>query len=358
MQPRAGAQDFPDPAVARDREDMRFADGVFTTKEPFQNIAFVLVRSGETPVARLPVEIYPDQVAVRKVNLNPAAELSPVQTAAADLLDRARSARVIQARCFDEVAILQKKDKPKALEYGQEAANSLDNEADVLRADLDKARARYKADAVPGQFDASEADLRTLQAKTRELRVHMTNLKDVIRIENDPAAAALQKKINDLLLEANADEKRLDLAAAIAKSEEALKLAEGEATAREVIEKRLAELRQQWGEPKDADHVAARKFAYEVWPNLEKPADLRDALPVARRALDKCKAVGDKITIRKMYNLAPEVGTRYLEALKALRDAAVEDEDKQALAAYDKVSGDLERFIADLTKEVGPAAGK
>jgi hypothetical protein len=40
---------------------MTFADGVFTSKERFQNVAFVLVRNGDTPVARIPVEIYPDQ---------------------------------------------------------------------------------------------------------------------------------------------------------------------------------------------------------------------------------------------------------------------------------------------------------
>ena len=67
--------DFPD--QPRNREEMTFADGVFSSRETFKNIAFVVVKAGESPLARMPVEIYPDRVAVRKVNLNPASELAP-----------------------------------------------------------------------------------------------------------------------------------------------------------------------------------------------------------------------------------------------------------------------------------------
>jgi hypothetical protein len=352
LQPRAGASDYPDPMASRDREEMRYADGVFTSKDRFQNIAFVLVRGGDNPVARLPVEIYPDQVEVRRVNLNPAAEPSPVQSAAADLLDRIRSARVIQARCVEEVATLQKKEKPKALEYGKEAVTALDKEADVLRADLDRARDRYNADAPAGTFDPCEADLRALETKTRELRGHLTKLKDVIRIENDPAAAALHKQIEAALLEAATAGAAFDIDQAIAKYEEALNLADKEPAARAEIEQALTNLKMAW-EPKDDQHRAARKFVYEVWAKLEKPADVRDALPEARRAVAKCKAVGDKFTLGKMYAVAPQLVEKYKEALIRMRDAATEDEDRQALLQYVKVSRDLEDLLNDLGKEVG-----
>jgi hypothetical protein len=352
LQPRAGSSDFPDPLTPRQREEMTYADGVYTSRERFQNIAFVLVRSGETPVARLPVEVYPDQVAVRRVNLNPAAEPSPVQTAAADLLDRIRSARVIQARCFEEVATLQKKDKPKALEYGQGAASALEKEADVLRSDLDRARDRYKGEAPAGLFDPCEADLRALEAKTRELKGHLTRLKDVIAIENDPKAAALHKQIEAALLEAAAAAAAFDVDQAIVKYEEALKLAAGEPGAKAEIERALTNLKTAW-EPKDAEHADARKFVYEVWAKLEKPADVRDALPRARKAVAKCKAAGDKLTLGKMYAAAPQVAARYGERLKEMIAAATEDEDRQALAQYVKVSRELEDLLNDLGKELG-----
>jgi hypothetical protein len=336
---------------------MAFADGVFTSRQRFKNIAFVLVRNGETPVARLPVEIYPDHLAPRKVNLNPAADLSPGQQATADLLDRVRSARVIQARCFDEVAALQKKDKLKALDYGVGAAASLEKEADVLRADLARARERYKGDASPALFDPCEADLRALEAKTRELRVHLAKMKDVIRIENDPAAAAVHKQIEALLLEAGASAKGLDMEAAIAKYEEALKAAGSEPTARAEIEKALTELKKAW-EVKDDEHRAARKFVYEVWAKLEKPADVRDAIPVARRAVAKCKAVGDPITLQKMYSVAPQVLERYRDGLTRMIEMATEEEDRQALAKYAEVSRQLEALLTDLGTDVGVSAGK
>ena len=284
--------------------------------------------------------------------MNPATEPAPFQSAAADLLDRVRSARVIQARCFEEVATLQKKEKPRALEYGKEALAALEKEADVLRADLDRARGRFKADAPAGTFDPCEADLKALEAKTRELRGHLTRLKDVIRIENDPAAAALHKQIEAALLEAATAAAAFDIDQAIARYEEALKLAEKEPAAKAEIEQALTNLRTAW-EPKDDQHRAARKFVYGVWAKLEKPPDVRDALPEARRAVAKCKAVGDRFTLGKMYAVAPQIVEKYKEALLRMRDAATEEEDRQALLQYVKVSRDLEDLLNDLGKEVG-----
>jgi hypothetical protein len=352
LQPRAGATDFPDPMNPRDREELRYADGVFTSKEKFKNVAFVLVRKGDTPVARIPVEIYPDQVALRKVNPDPAAEPSPVQSAAADLLDRIRSARVIQARCFEEVATLQKKEKPKALEYGEQAASSLDKEFDVLRGDLERAKERYKADAPAGIFDPCDADLRALDAKTRELRTHLVKIKEVIKIENDPAAAALHKQIEAVLLEAATAAAAFDIDSAIAKYEEALKSAATEPAAKAEIERALTDLRAAW-EIKDPQHADARKFVYERWTKLEKPSEVRDALPEARAALAKCKAVGDKLTLGKMYAAAPQLVERYKAALTRMYESAMEDEDRQALAQYAKVSRDLEELLTELGKAVG-----
>ena len=352
LQPRAGTTDYPDPMAPREREEMTFADGVFTSKERFHNVAFVLVRNGDKPVARMPVEIYPDQVAVRRVNPNPGAEPSPAEQAAADLLDRVRSARVIQARCFEEVAALQKTDKPKALEYGKGAANALEKEADILRADLDRTRDRYKADAPAGLFDPCVADLKSLEAKTRDLRAHLVRLKEVIQIENDPAAMAQHKKIEAAILEAVTAVKALDIDQAIAKYEEALKLAATEPAARAEIERALGELKAGW-EIKDEPHRAARKFVYEVWGTLEKPPEVRDALPKARQHFTKLKAVGDKYTLAKMYAVAPQVVEKYKEGLKRMIEMATEDEDKQALGQYVKVSRDLEELLGELGKEVG-----
>jgi len=355
VQPRAGTEEFPSADNPRKREEMKFSSGVYTSAEPFKHIAFVMVRAGEVPIARIPVEIYPDQVAVRRVNLADKIP-SAVEAAASDLLERVRNARVIQARAFEDLSSLQKKDKPRALDYGNAAYESLSKEADVLRADLARMKERFTADA--GMFDPCEVELRTLDSKTQTLRTHLAKLKDVIKVENDPATAVARKGLEGLVLEAATAAKNLDYDQAIAKYEEALKNAGLSPADKENIEKLLDEMKKKW-ETKDSEHIAARKFVYETWAKLENPPDVKDAIPEARRAVAKLKAVGDKITLQKMYDVTPAMLQRYRTSLEKLVDEAEGDPDKlSALEGYKKVNKDLEELMKDVVGEIGAEAGK
>ncbi len=354
LQPRVGANDFPD--TSRDREEMRFADGLFTSQESFKNIAFVLVRAGDTIVARIPIEIYPDQVAVRKVRLNPNSAPPPYVTAAADMLERIRSSRVVLARSFEEIGALQAKDRQKALEYAQLALDSLSKDAEALRADLDRLRKRYK-EAPAGQFEPSETDLKSLDDKTRELRTHISRLKEVIKVENDPATIAARKTIDALLLDAKLAVQNADIDKAIAKYEEALKAADKEPTAKAEIEKTLEGLKKIWT-PKSDEHAAARKFIYEKWVNLEKPSDIQEAMPDARNAVKTCKAAGDRISLLKMYMSGAQVLERFAANIKQLADDAADDEDRKKLAGYERVRDELEKLMNEVGKEVGADAAK
>ena len=112
LQPRSGAEDFPD--APREREQMTFAGGVFTSAESFKNIAFVLVKAGEVPIARIPIAIFPDQVAVRQVSVSDKLP-SAVEAAASDMSERTRNARVMQAKVFGDLSTLQQKEKAKSL---------------------------------------------------------------------------------------------------------------------------------------------------------------------------------------------------------------------------------------------------
>jgi hypothetical protein len=356
LQPRVGVNDFPD-ATPRDREEMRYSDGVFTSQETLKNIGFVVVRAGDTVAARIPIEIYPERVAVRRVNMNPNSEPNPIVAAAADMLDRVRSLRVMQARSFEEIATLQNKERQKALDFGQAVYDSLTKEANALRADLNRLRERYKAEAPAGIFDPAETDVKALEAKTRELREHLAKLKDVIRIENDPTAAANRKAIEGLLLEAKLLAQKADLDQAIAKYEEALKLTATEPAAKVEIEKALEELRKLW-EVKSPEHANARKYIYETWANLAQPQEVREALAPARRAFETCKSAGDRISLMKMYLVGPQVLERFAENLRTLVDEAVDDEDRKKLAAYERTREDLEKLLNDVGKEIGADAAK
>lgn len=351
VQARVGVNDFPD--AARDREEMKFSEGVFTSRETFKNIAFVVVKSGDLPLARIPIEIYPDRLAVRRVNLSPSSEPAPAVLAAADMLDRARSARVIQARAFEQIAMMQEKERQKALEFGQAALESLSKEEDALRADIARLRERYKADSPPGLFEQSDREVKALESKSRELRGHLTKLKEVIRIENDPGTAAARKKIEGLLVDAKGHVGNLDLDKAIANYEEAVKLAmASEPDAVPPIETALTELKKLW-EVKSPEHAAARKFVYETWANLAQPVDVKNALPEARKAFQICKSATDVFSVRKMYLTGPQVLERYAENLKKMLDEAADDDERKALAAYEKTTEELNKLLNDLGKELG-----
>jgi tetratricopeptide (TPR) repeat protein len=356
LQPRAGVQDYPD--AARDREEMAFADGVFTSKETFKHLAFVTVRAGDALVARIPVEIFEGQVATRRVDPK-QTQVPAAQAVATEMMERVRTARVMQARCFDEIGTLQAKDKPKALEYGEAAYESLDKEADALRTDLSRLRDRHKTDAPTALFDASEADLRTLEAKTKELRAHLGKLRDAIKQDNDPAVVAARKAFEGLILEADLLAEKADYEAAIAKYEEAIKVAATDPAAREKIEKRLEGVRKLWVPANDAEHGEARKFVFDVWAKLDSAAGVKENLPAARKAFEKCKAVGDRGTLLKMHTTAPGVSQRYEESLKALIAEAGDDPDKKSeLQAYLKVTEDLDKLLAELGQTVGAGAPK
>ena len=353
---RAAEADFPADAT-RDREELVLADGVYTSKEPLKNLAFVVVTSNDAPVARIPLELFAHHTATRKVTLDPKADAqNDAADRARDMLDRVRGARVVLARTMDELSDLQRKDKPKALEYAEAAAAATDKEAAALKADIARLKERLGKDAPPGAHDAADADLRALAAKNAELKAHIAKLKDVIRLENDPAAMAKRKAVDGLLLDAKLHINKADYGQAIEKYREAIKASADEPAAKAELETALAQLEKDW-EVKDDAHAAARKFVYDTWPKWDTPAEMRDGLPEAKKAVAKCQAVRDLVTLRKFYLTGPQVLERYGEAMKKLTDAATEDEDKAAVRALLVVGEELEKLLMSAGKALG-ADGK
>jgi len=80
---------------------------------------------------------------------------------------------------------------------------------------------------------------------------------------------------------------------------------------------------------------------------------VKEAIPEARRAVAKLKAVGDKITLQKMYDVTPAMLQRYSDNLGKLVEEAGDDPDKRApLEAYKKVNEDLKQLMAEVAKEI------
>jgi tetratricopeptide (TPR) repeat protein len=342
---RAAAADYPE--APKEKDELVLRDGVYVSQEPLRHIAFVGVQSGATPIARFPVEIYPGQIAIRKVKYDPNAPTSILDDLVDDMVDRIRSARVIQEKAREELVQLQRVDRTRALDFGQKAAKSMNDESLALRGDLGKLKARVGKQAAAGRLEVCEGDLKVYQDKNQELLAHLEKLKEVIKIENDPKTAAKRKEVEGLLLEAKLLKQQAEYDGAIAKYEEAIRKTEGEESAKAELQKTVDAMKQEWA-TKDAPHRDARKFIYDVWAKLDRPQDVRDRLPEARKAFEKCKAIGDRIALLKMATASPQVLERYAEGLKKLIDDAKEDEDRKALEGYPKVSEDLEKLANEI----------
>jgi len=76
--------------------------------------------------------------------------------------------------------------------------------------------------------------------------------------------------------------------------------------------------------------------------------DVRDQIPNGRKAFEKCKAVGDRLSVNKMHIAGVEVATRFGDELKKLLDTATEEEDKKTLEMYQKVNEDLQKLLKDV----------
>ena len=121
-----------------------------------------------------------------------------------------------------------------------------------------------------------------------------------------------------------------------------------EATKRKIDEKRQ-KLKNEWAlKEGDSAHAQARQYIYEKWPKLGSIREIQVELPNARTAFEKCKNVGDRLTLNKMYLAGVEVSTRFGEELKRAIDSANDEEDKKSLERNQKVSEDLKKLLKDI----------
>ena len=76
---------------------------------------------------------------------------------------------------------------------------------------------------------------------------------------------------------------------------------------------------------------------------------LADLLPTARKYFEKCKSVGDRLTILKMKLAGQEVAKKFTDEVEmALKNESMEEEDKKGVEAMGKVKIDLEQLLKDV----------
>ncbi len=351
IQVYARSDSYPDGGREGDRTTVY--DSAFVSKEKFAHMAFVRVMLGATPISRMPVEILDDSVTLRTIRLEPGAELRDrLEADRRGILNRITDWRLIQVRCFQDITAFEKTGKKQeAFDRGQSIIKPVDTSVADLREEVDKLRARIAKELPNAAFLANDCDqqLQVLVAKQEELKQHLEALKVAIVEDNDPNIVEKKKKITDAIRKAELLASQAEYDDALKAYEDALALVAGEPAIKERVEKAYMTLKQAWTlKDGDADHAEARRFIYGVWARLATLQEVRDQLPNARKAFEKCKAADDRLTVNKVHLAGVEVATRFADELKKLIDTATEEEDKKTLEMYQKVNEDLQKLLKDV----------
>lgn len=341
------------PDGSRESDRTASVENTFVSKDRIAHVAFVRVTLGATPISRMPIEIMDEDVTVRTIRLEPGAELRDrLESDRRGIMNRITDGRLIQVRCFQDITAFEKTGKKQeALDRGQAILKVLDASVGDLREDIEKLRTRIAKDLPNAASLATDCDqqLLVLNSKQDELRQHLEALKVAIVQDNDPMVVEKKKKITDAIRRAELLASQAEYDDALKAYEDALLLVAAEPAIKERVEKAYQSLKQAWAlKEGDAEHAEARNFIWTVWAKLAALQDVRDKLPDARKAFEKCKAVGDRLSVNKMHLAGVEVATRFADELKKLLDTATEEEDKKTLEVYQKVNEDLQKLLKDV----------
>ncbi len=348
---RVRVRDDQYPDLTRPEDEMIESEpSLFTSRTKLDRLAYVLVTTGDTPLARIPVEVS-GQVIVRKVSLDPKVELkSRWAEVMNDFLSRIRTERIIQNKSFEELQGIQTRDRTEALNYAEKALKLQRVQLDLLKNDLDRQKNRAQEDGFTGSFDPCETELRAFETRISDLAKHTEKLREVVRLENDPETVARRKKVESLLLEAKLLVEQAEIPQALTKYTQALNETMENEPVRKEISKILEDLNKDWKE-KDATHATARKFIYEIWPKLETPQEIAEKLTEARRCFQICQTNADKYALRKMFLSGAVVAEKFAEGIKPLTMASAETEEELATRKRLQEAGEsLQTLLTDLAK--------
>jgi tetratricopeptide (TPR) repeat protein len=349
LQVRVHPERFPE--RADEGEEAPFRNGVFQSRKSFSGLVCARVSIADRTIARIPIEILGDEVTIRQVKVEPGAEArGRLDQARRDVIGRITEARLTQARCFRDLLGLEKEGKNKdALARAETVRKATDVEEAELRQDIERLGDRARRELPDGQSYTADCEqqMQVLRDRQKELAKHIDDLNDAIRIENDPAIQARRKQVQEQIRQAELNAQQADYDQALAAYEKAL-TALDDSEAKAAVQKRYDVLKKAWA-IRDNEHATARQFIYEKWPGLKDPKEIRDNLPAARKAFEKCRAVGDRLTLNKLQLTAPELVNHLLEEAKAIQDST-EEEDQRRQAALKKVSEDLEQFLREVTE--------
>ena len=312
----------------------------FRSPRPLSNVACVTVALGPTQFKRFPVPILDDAPITLPFDVDPAKEeRAAFERAVLAAASAAADARLAQTVCFGEVLARAK--------GGRNAA-----ETAALEQSGELARLREQAKTVPGAASADglfakiEQNLAALRAYNVQLKGHIDKIEEVVKKENDPAAAArdvqaeaLNARIKLLLSGGEVDQ-------ALAAYDQLIALVPESAE----VKARRAALAAEW-KVKDDAHQQARDYLLKTWPAVATIQDFKDSLPLVRKEVDALKKNGDKWAVRKLLVAFSTAGVKLNELVTTLDPAS--EADKKLLADANAVGKALAALETELRTFLG-----
>ena len=247
-----------------------------------------------------------------------------------------------------ELAALLNQSLEAAAESGRKSLPILQAEIKYLNQERDElARiAKEKKQDYAKQVREGEQQIDELRKQAGDLKALVERLDEVLKksagSEKSLGLAKLHERARLLEAEADFDE-------AIRLYEQVVQAAGADQVA--VVKTRLDQLKNAWARKGDK-HAEARQFIYETWPTLDVAGLQRD-LKKAESALEECKAVGDKLTPRKLLRVNVAHTLNLKKQLEALKKKDSEDNRNKAKAVVE-ISARLLALHNEASAFVGP----
>jgi hypothetical protein len=196
-----------------------------------------------------------------------------------------------------------------------------------------------------------QSRLKDLREKRDKLKTFIGTQETLIKEENDPK----RKEILELVKQAQLLEGKKEFGKALELYKNVLDAGLKDPKLDDYV-KHVKKLEAAWA-VKNEEHQAARKFIYETWPTLDLE-ELKGGIPRARKELEVCGKVGDKLSPLKLVEVALDYDQK-LKQKKADLNPDLNQEDFKAAQAIEAVLDDLAKLLLEandvLKQDMAPA---
>jgi hypothetical protein len=321
--------------------------GFLQSRDKFNHIALLVVQKGETTVARIPVPIFDDHVAVRTLVLDKNStkkdELLALRGRYLRRLDDSRQVQGELAKTLSE--LLAKKDHEAAKAEAKEALERLRKELGDSQAELNNLMIESKN----ADFLKEEEKKSLLEDGGRRKQLEDA----VAQLEMFIAARTKSIEQGEKARERDALVARARIHRTKAEYTEALGLyadALNKYGKTPELEKEANELAEGWLLKNKDAHPDARRYIYNNWPELKSAEQIKENIEYARRHFKECERVGDKLTPRKLLLVGIDHVRLLEQELSRLRK---DRQDERAKAeALKAVAEGLRQLLDEVNKYV------